>query len=198
MNFKTRPVNREEFFKIIETLTTGYTTSDGRKVRPNIPVAFAITLEGNLGIRISDIVELTLSDIKFEGGRYHLDIYEKKTDKHRIFTVPQSTYIYIQNYALNNAIKPTQRLVPLSTRAVQAALKMCCEYLGLKDISTHSFRKFMAISIYNQNKDIELVRSILQHASYSSTRAYISCEPKVIEDALNQHIALPNIPLSQA
>lgn len=84
MNFKTRPVNREEFFKIIETLTTGYTTADGRKVRPNIPVAFAITLEGNLGIRISDIVELTLSDIKFEGGRYHLDIYEKKTDKHTL------------------------------------------------------------------------------------------------------------------
>lgn len=195
-NFRTRPVSRDEYFRIIETISSGFVTKDGRKVRPSAVTAFAICLEANLGIRISDICRMRLCDIKYEGGRHHLDIYEKKTDKHRIFTVPDKTYMFIQDYAIKHGIKETARLVPVSPRAIQAHLKLVADYLGLENVSTHSFRKFMALSVYQQNKDVEVVRSILQHASYTTTRAYISCEPKAIEDALNKHIALPEMALA--
>jgi len=49
---------------------------------PNERVATALVLEGNLGIRISDILALRPCDIVRDGDRYRLEIVEKKTGKH--------------------------------------------------------------------------------------------------------------------
>jgi len=105
-NKKTRALSREEFEKVIYTIRTGFTTATGEKVRPNVRIATALTLQGNLGIRIGDVVKFRLSDIIFESGRYRLDIIEEKTGKARTFTVPAEIYIFLQNYALENNIKP--------------------------------------------------------------------------------------------
>ena len=53
----------------------------GTGFRPNERMATALVLEGNLGLRISDIVRLRLSDIVNDGGRYRLAITEQKTGK---------------------------------------------------------------------------------------------------------------------
>jgi len=44
--------------------------------RSNERVAIALVLEGNLGLRISDVLNLHPSSIVNDGGRYHLDIIE--------------------------------------------------------------------------------------------------------------------------
>lgn len=49
-------------------------------------------LEANLGLRISDIVQLRLCDIVKDGNRYRLAIIEQKTGKARVFTVPLALY----------------------------------------------------------------------------------------------------------
>ena len=191
-NKKTRAVNKEEFEKIISTIRTGFTLPNGDKVRPNDRIATALTLQANLGLRIGDIVRLKLADIVLENGRYHLNMVEQKTGKARNFTVPTEVYIYLQNYALKNGLKPTQKLFPLTVRAVQLHLQKVCRYLGITGVSTHSFRKFFAVSIYIENDyNVELVRELLQHSSVAVTQHYLSVEPKIVEQALQKHIVLP-------
>lgn len=191
-NKKTRAVTREEFEKIISTIRTGFTLPNGDRVRPNERVSVALTLQANLGLRIGDIVHLRLADIIFEGGRYHLDIVEQKTGKSRTFTVPAEVYIYLQNYAIQQGLKSTQKLFPLTVRAVQLHLQKVCRYLGITGVSTHSFRKFFAVSIYMENDyNVELVRQLLQHSSVAVTQHYLSVEPKIVEQALQKHIVLP-------
>ena len=56
--------------------------------RPNERAATALVLEGNLGLRISDILKLRPCDIVKDGDRYRLEITEQKTGKRRVFTVP--------------------------------------------------------------------------------------------------------------
>ena len=86
MNKKTTALTREQYREIITAMKQG-----GVGFRPNERIATALVLEGNLGIRISDIVRLRLCDIVNDGGRYRLAITEQKTGKQRVFTVPLVT-----------------------------------------------------------------------------------------------------------
>ena len=76
MNKRTRTLMAEEYAEIITTMKTGFSGC-----RPNERIATALVLEGNLGIRISDIVKLSLNDIVRDGDRYRLEIIEQKTGK---------------------------------------------------------------------------------------------------------------------
>ena len=191
MNKKTRALTEEQYRKIITTINEGFVTAAGERVKPNSRIATALTLEANLGLRISDILHLTINQIVKDGDRYRLDLVEQKTGKKREFTVPTEIYIYIQNYALENNINPRARLFQIKERTVQRHLKMVCDYLEYEYISTHSFRKFFASSIYKDNGcDINLVRVLLQHSSVVTTQRYIGVQPQEIENALQKHINL--------
>ena len=189
MNKKTIALTEEQYKNIISTMRAGFVCSDGHVVKPNKKIATALTLEANLGLRISDILQLRLSAIIRDGDRYRLNIVEQKTKKKREFTVPTDIYIYIQNYALENNINPSAKLFDIGERAVNKHLHLVCDYLGYEGIGSHSFRKYFATSIYvNNNYDINLVRVLLQHSSTITTQRYIGIQNKNIEDALQNHI----------
>ena len=186
MNKKTVALTTEQYKEIITTMKQG-----GAGFRPNERIATALVLEGNLGLRISDIVRLHLSDIVLDGGRYRLSIVEQKTGKQRVFTVPLVIYQYMENYCLRNGIERTALMFPLTTRAIQKQLAVVCDYLGYKGISTHSLRKFYATDIYVKNGyDIALVQRLLQHSSAAVTQRYIGIEPQRIEKAIEGHAEL--------
>ena len=142
-------------------------------------------LEGNLGLRISDIVRLRPCDIVSDGGRYRLSIVEQKTGKARTFTVPKEMYTALREYALNNSIKRTESLFTVTERAVQKQISIVADYLEMTNISTHSFRKTFAKHVYETSGyNIELTRQLLQHASTVTTQRYIGMSRKEIETAL--------------
>lgn len=191
MNKKTVALTEDQYKNIIETIKAGFVCANGHVAKPNYRIASVLILEANLGLRISDILKLRLLDIIRDGDRYRLDIVEQKTKKKREFTVPSEIFIFMQNFALENNIKPSARLFAISERTVQNHLQMVCNYLGYENISTHSFRKLFATSIYvNNNYNIELVRVLLQHSSVAITQKYIGIQKKEIEEALQKHIKL--------
>ena len=173
MNKKTTALTTEQYREIITTMKEG-----GSGFRPNERIATALVLEGNLGIRISDIVRLRLCDIVNDGGRYRLSIVEQKTGKQRIFTVPLVIYQYMENYCLRNGIARDALMFPVTTRAIQKQLAFVCEYLGYSGISR------------NNGYDIALVQRLLQHSSASVTQRYIGIEPQRIEKAIEGHAEL--------
>ena len=191
MNKRTVALTEEQYKNIIEIIRSGFICTDGHIVKPNNRIATALVLEANLGLRISDVLQLRLSAIIHDGNRYRLDIVEQKTQKKREFTVPIEIYSYIQNYVLENNINPAAKLFDISERTVQNHLQLVCNHLGLDNISTHSFRKLFASSIYmNNGYNIELVRVLLQHSSVATTQRYIGLQRREIEEALQKHIKL--------
>lgn len=186
MNKKTRVITTEQYKEIINTLRIGVAGT-----RPNERIATILVLEGNLGLRISDILRLRLCDIVRDGERYRLDIAEQKTGKYRTFTVPLVIQQYIENYCLRHGIQRTDTIFPITERAVQKQLHIVCDYLGYDGISTHSFRKWYATEIYkNSGYDIALVQRLLQHSSAATTQRYIGIEPQRIEEAIQKHSLL--------
>ena len=188
MNKKTIALTTEQYTEIIDTMKKGFSGC-----RANNRIATALVLEANLGLRISDILNLKLNDIIKDGERYRLDIVEQKTGKKRTFTVLNEIYTYLKMYCLENGIKPHEKIFPITERAIQKQLKIVCDYLGYSDlsISTHSFRKFFATNVYiNNDYNIVIVQRLLQHSTPSVTQQYIGIEPKAIEDALKKQICL--------
>ena len=186
MNKKTKALTTEQYKEIIQTMREGFCGC-----RPNERIAIALVLEGNLGLRISDILNLRLADIVRDGDRYRLEITEQKTQKKRIFTVPLIIQQYIENYCLRNGIGKNEKIFDLTERAVSKQLALVCDYLGLEGVGTHSFRKWYATEIYKNNGyDITLVQRLLQHSSSAITQRYIGIEPQRIEAAIEGHTQL--------
>ena len=186
MNKKTTALTTEQYKEIITAMKEGSSF-----FRANERIATALVLEANLGLRISDILRLRLCDIVNDGGRYRLELTEQKTGKRRVFTVPLVIQQYIENYCLRNGIQRTERIFPITERAVQKQLALVCDYLGFEGISTHSFRKWYATEIYKSNGyDIALVQRLLQHSSAAVTQRYIGIEPQRIEKAIEGHATL--------
>lgn len=73
MNKKTIALSEQQYMQIINTIRNGFICADGHMVKPNNRIATILTLEANLGMRISDILRLRLSDIIRDGERYRFD-----------------------------------------------------------------------------------------------------------------------------
>lgn len=186
MNKCTVALTTDQYKEIISTMKKGFTGN-----RPNEPIATALMLEANLGLRISDILRLRLSDIVKDGERYRLAITEQKTGKARTFTVPLALYQFIRCYCLDHAIPPEHRIFPLTERTVQRHLQQVCDYLGYAGIGTHSFRKYYATEIYKNNGyNIALVQQLLQHSSTAVTQRYIGIQQQEVEKAIENHLIL--------
>ena len=177
-------LTNEQYKLIIRTMRYG-----GNGLRANPRCAAVLTAEANLGLRVGDILRMRLCDIVRDGGRYRLNVTEEKTGKRRTFTVPAEVYQFFCDYAERNGIKPDERLFPITERAVQKHLKTVCDFLGLQNISTHSFRKWYATDIYNATgHDIILVQHLLQHSSPATTRRYIGISEEKVEKAIANHV----------
>ena len=61
---------------------------------PNEKTAKSLALEGNLGIRTSDILSLRPCDIVREGDRYRLEIVEKKMKAQSIYCLYCGQTVY--------------------------------------------------------------------------------------------------------
>lgn len=190
MNKRTRAIDEDTFKLIIATIRKGF-VNDGVAHKPNERIAVILIIEYNLGLRVGDILNLTMDSFVKEGNRYHLDIYEQKTGKYRNFTVPNEVYQFVRDYAYVHNISTKAKLFPITERAVLKHLKAVCSHLGLDGVGSHSFRKGFATNVYvNNHYNIELVRTLLQHSSVNVTQRYIGIGSKELEDAISKNVCL--------
>jgi len=166
----TRPLHENEYRRIIELLNTGFVTKDRRVFKPNKQISTILQLQANLGLRIGDVLALRVNSIR--NGR--LETIEEKSGRIQFREVNPAAVGFIKDYAIEQMLSPTDRLFSIQVRVVQKQLKIVVDYLGLKNISTHSFRKMFATAVYNDNGcDIKLLQEILNHTSIATTERYI-------------------------
>ena len=185
-NKKTVALTVEQYENFMEAMQNGSSF-----FRPNEQIMTTLVLEANLGLRIEDILNLTLDSFIKDGDRYRLDIIEIKTKKKREFTVLNEVYEYIKDYCVRHEIAKDEKIFKTKSRNIQAYLQKVADYLGYDNIGTHSFRKFFATQIYiKSGYNLILVQQLLQHSSPNVTQRYIGINSKQIEEALQGHLYL--------
>lgn len=175
---RTRPLSRNEYMKIMELCKIGFTDTKGSYRRPNYKVAFALMLQANLGLRIGDVLNLKPSNF----NNLKFTLVESKTKKFQYRQINEKLYLMIMDYIVQNEIKQADVLIPLTSRAIQKHLKYITDYLQMDNISTHSFRKMFATTIYTETSDIYLVKELLNHSSVATTERYVRMSQEQIDE----------------
>jgi len=176
----SRPLELSEYSRIIELMLNGF-TYDGNKIfRKNPQIGLCLQLQSSLGLRIGDVLDLRVNS--FRNGK--LELREEKTDKLQYRDINKNVYDYIKDYAIDNKLGQSDKLFDITDKAVHKQLKIITRYLGLNNISTHSFRKMYACTVYERSQNnIELVKELLNHTSIATTQRYIRVSQQEINKA---------------
>lgn len=144
----------------------------------------------NTGLRVSDIIKLQVKDVVTEDKtvKTHIDIIEKKTNKHKRFKINASVGEELKQYV--KYMQPEEFIFKSRkgnnhiTR-VQAyrILNEAASRIGLEEIGTHTLRKTFGYHFYQQNKDVVLLQQLFNHSSPSITLNYIGINQDIIDDA---------------
>lgn len=186
LNKKCVAFTVEQYKESIRLLRSGFELN-GVEIRPNSRIATIEVLQACLGLRLGDTLDLRMVSFIKDANRWRLDIVEEKTKKVREFTVPLDIYSFIQEYAYANNISKDAKLFDVSERQVERHLNKVFTKmtLPLRNYGSHSYRKFFATQVYvNNNYDIKLVQTLLQHSSPATTALYVGISQKNVEDAL--------------
>ncbi|MDT2481107.1 tyrosine-type recombinase/integrase [Enterococcus avium] len=141
------------------------------------------------GLRISDILNLKVSDVK---NKTQTEIIEIKTGKKRTVHLKSLTsniidYLNTEHSAESEWLfpSPTDNTKHLASHQYYKILQKIADNLGLDYIGTHTLRKTFSYFFLKQNKgDIVTLMKILNHSSQAVTLRYAGIEEEDIKAKL--------------
>ncbi len=127
----------------------------------------------NLGLRISDLLELTFGELR----QAEVDIKEKKTGKTRTLSINENIHQALQYFSNENPNFKAFRSRKGTTYSTQNVNRLIKQYFSGKDISSHSLRKTFGRRVYNNNGRSEdalmYLMELFNHSSMSLTKKYL-------------------------
>lgn len=176
MNYVEPIRNKEKLKDILEYLKD-------RKERDFILFMLGI----HSGLRISDILQLKVKDVK---GRKSIRLVEKKTGKTRLFPINPELDKVLQSYCKEK--KKDEYLIksreginsPITRVRAYQIISDVAEDFSIENIGTHSMRKTFGYHYYKKTKDIVTLQKIFNHSYPSETLRYIGIEQQNINEAM--------------
>lgn len=132
----------------------------------------------NTGLRISDIVNLKVSNIR---GHY-IVVVEKKTKKRNRVKMNSLLKKEIDQYIKGKKVgdylfqSRKGRNKPITRQAAYLIVKIAAEDCGIENVGTHTMRKTFGYHYYKKHKDIAMLMDIFNHASPKITKVYIGID----------------------
>jgi integrase len=135
----------------------------------------------NSGLRISDLLNLQITDVTSSSGKLNdrLEILEQKTGKTKEFPLSSTAKKALLEYISIN--KPTSFLFPsrkgdsaIDRRHAWRIISEAAHAVGIPGrIGTHTLRKTFGYWAFQQGTDITRIQKLLNHSSPAVTLAYI-------------------------
>lgn len=155
------------------------------------------------GGRISEIVNLKLSSLEFD-GKNKIKPYIRlhgKGDKDRVVPIDNKTKDILEKYLStvdrsNGFLFPsrkksskTGKIIPISRVYVGLTLKNIATSAGidLKLVHPHTFRHSIAVHLLNNGMDIRVIQEFLGHKDISTTAIYTHIKTKEMESLIENH-----------
>lgn len=136
------------------------------------------------GLRVSELVNIKLSDIDFTNQQVKV---LGKGNKERFIPIPTRTIDLIKTYIGNKKINFTVKLIDLSVVRIWQLIKEYAKKVGLtKKISPHTMRHTFATHLLDNGADIRVVQELLGHANINTTQIYTHLTSARITNAYMQ------------
>lgn len=142
----------------------------------------------NSGLRISDILNLNVADVR---EKTHIEIKEQKTGKFKKFPINEKLKNlispFINNREDSEPLFLSQKNQRLDRSQVYRMLNEACRAVGVSaNIGTHSMRKSFGYHHYKQFKDVAMLQMIFNHSTPAVTLRYIGIEQDEIDNSYRQ------------
>lgn len=133
------------------------------------------------GLRVSELVNLTLQEINLEHGVVRIT---GKGDKERIVPMGEEAVDWVQQYmkearqallkgAISDALFPARQGKAMGRHAFWHRIKQLTVKAGInKSISPHTLRHAFATHLLNHGADLRVVQMLLGHRDISTTQIY--------------------------
>jgi len=129
------------------------------------------------GLRISDILKLTVGDVKHRT----MSVYESKSRRERTFKISQELHSELKRatkYKKHSSIlfcSARSASKPLHRSTIHRKIKKALKTLKF-DASAHSMRKLYAHNIFSETHDLQKVQEALHHRNITTTCAYLDID----------------------
>jgi len=170
-----------------------------KKLLADQPRNLAIfTLGINTNLRASDILKLTIGQVRHLNAGEHFSINEKKTGKSKSITINQSVFNALQPLLATlkdctdsePLFQSRKGIKALSVPSLNGLAKEWCSAVNLKgNYGTHTLRKtfgYMHRTVHNTS--VPLLMEMFNHSSQKQTLAYLGIQPEEIKDAYLKEI----------
>ena len=130
------------------------------------------------GLRVSEAVELKMSDVDVEAG---ILTCKGKGSKTRRVPVGKSAIEWLKNYLIVRRGKENVEISnifvtslgrPINRQTIFLFIKEYAEKIGLEDVSPHTLRHSFATHLIQNRADVRSVQLLLGHADISTTQIY--------------------------
>lgn len=149
----------------------------------------------NTGLRISDILALTIADVSTQKGVVdRLELREKKTKKKRMIALSKKTCRLIERYIeeerpaahQDEALFRSQKGgKAISRQHAYDILNQAARSVGVTErIGTHSLRKTFGYFAYKQGIDLAMIQKLLNHSSQTETLRYIGITQEQMDEVV--------------
>lgn len=147
------------------------------------------------GLRVSELIELKISDLFFEEGVIKVT---GKGDKQRFVPIGETTQKFINIWiAIRNHIDvhPNSKDVlflnykgkKLTRAMIFTIIKQLVEKTGLqKNVSPHTFRHSFATHLLENGADLRAIQMMLGHESITTTEIYMHVDRSHLSEILNK------------
>lgn len=142
-----------------------------------------------IGIRISDILNIKVKDIK---DKNNLKMREIKTNKEKLMPIPTHLQKEINSYISDADLKDNEylfkskknKIKPISRVQAYYILNKIAKKYKLENIGTHTLRKTFGYHFYKKTQDVALLMTIFNHSDPSITLRYIGIEQDNVNKSL--------------
>lgn len=142
-----------------------------------------------IGIRISDILNIKVKDIK---SKDNLKLREKKTGKEKLMPIPGHLKKEIEKYIEDSKLNDNEylfksrkkKIKPITRVQAYNILKNIAKKYKLENIGTHTLRKTFGYHFYKKTNDVALLMTIFNHSDPSITLRYIGIEQDNVNKSL--------------
>lgn len=138
------------------------------------------------GLRISDILQLKIGDVKKDRIR----LRETKTDKLKSMPIHPELKRILKPYVADKQdheylFKSRKgKNKPIKREMAYKILRHVADEFGLESIGCHTMRKTFGYHFHKQTNNSEMLREIFNHSDVSITRKYIGIEQDTIDQAI--------------
>ena len=165
-----------------------------KELEPNERIRIAWLLQTNLVLRVGDTLRLKIKDLWNEDGslKKQIQVKESKKNKTKIVEINGKTLLAaLESYY--PSIKDKNRncywhVGPkggyLADSHIRAKLLQVKKTLGLKQLSTHSARKYIPTLMNQRGDSIYTISRVLNHSDVKTTIHYISYLDKDAKKAM--------------